>query len=68
VGTIFGIKIQGLFKDSSVCFPYLFQQCFTNLPHQKQGHQNKFKSGGNNNLQAKQAEKKFELLYAELSH
>jgi len=33
----------------------------------KQGRQNKFKSGGTDNLRAKRAEKEIELLYAELA-
>ena len=32
--------------------------------HQKQGRWNKFKSGSTNKLQAKQADKKFKLLYS----
>jgi len=39
---------------------------FNNLKsHYKQGWQNKFKSGGTNNLRVKQTEKKIELLYAD---
>jgi len=55
----FGRKMQELFDDFQipVRFSYLFQQCFTNLPHWKQRRWNKFKRGGTINLQVNRAEK-----------